>query len=174
VSFGPVALELRHALEPWPVLGEAATSSGTSRAVDASLDRLQVRLSGMDAGRHVLLCNGRRVPLHSTGAAGEYVAGIRFRARMFHSVLHSTIGIQSPLTFDVADSDGNKLGGCSYHSLDPSGNAYADLPANEKEAAARRKSRFVTRGPTTGKLRLPSVTPESNAPFTLDLRYQPD
>jgi len=142
--------------------------------VDASLDRLQVRLSGMDAGRHVLLCNGRRVPLHSTGVTGEYVAGIRFRARMFRSVLHSTIGIQSPLTFDVVETDGNRLGGCSYHSLDPSGNAFAALPANEKEAAARRKARFVSRGPIAGKMRLPSATPEPNAPFTLDLRYQPE
>ena len=174
VSCGAVALELRHALEPWPVLGEAATSSGTSRAVDASLDRLQVRLSGMDAGRHVLLCNGRHVPLHPTGVVGEYVAGIRFRARMFPSVLHSTIGVHSPLAFDVMDANGGSLGGCVYHSADPSGKGYSSLPANAAEAETRRKARFTARGPSTKTMRLPGAPPEPNAPFTLDLRYQPE
>jgi uncharacterized protein (DUF2126 family) len=174
VSCGAVALELRHALEPWPVLGEAATTAGTSRAVDASLDRLQVRMSGMDSSRHVLLCNGRRVPLHPTGAAGEYVAGIRFRARMFPSVLHSTIGVHTPLAFDVVDAGGNSLGGCFYHSTAPSGKDYGTLPADETEAAARRKARFVPRGPSAGAVRMPAGTPGSNAPFTLDLRNQPE
>jgi len=174
VSCGTVALELRHALEPWPVLGEAATSSGTSRAVDASLDRLQVRLTGMDPGRHVLLCNGRRVPLHSTGVSGEFVAGIRYRARMFPSVLHATIGVHTPLAFDVVDAGGGSLGGCSYHSAAPSGQDYGPLPADETEAAARRRARFVSRGPFAIKVRMPAVAPERDAPFTLDLRYQPD
>jgi uncharacterized protein (DUF2126 family) len=174
VSCGAVELELRHALEPWPVLGEATTSAGASRAVDASLDRLQVRMSGMDASRHVLLCNGQRVPLHPTGAAGEYVAGIRFRARMFPSVLHSTIGVHAPLAFDVVGADGNSVGGCSYHSTAPSGKDYATLPADEAEAAARRKARFIPRGPAAGTARMPPGTPEPNASFTLDLRYQPE
>jgi uncharacterized protein (DUF2126 family) len=174
VSCGTVTLELRHALEPWPVLGEAATLSGTSRAVDASLDRLQVRLSGMDAGRHVLLCNGRRVPLHPTGVAGEYVAGIRYRARMFPSVLHSTIGVHTPLAFDVVDAGGGSLGGCSYHSAAPPGKNYGPLPAGETEAAARRKARFVARGPSARAAQMPPATPGPNAPFTLDLRYQPE
>ena len=174
VSCGAVTLELRHALEPWPVLGEAATASGTSRAVDASLDRLQVRLSGVDEARHVLLCNGRRVPLHPTGAAGEYVAGIRFRARMFPSVLHATIGVHAPLAFDVVDAGGGSLGGCSYHSTAPSGKVDGPLPANPAEAEARRKARFVARGPSARTARLPPGTPEPNAPFTLDLRYQPE
>ena len=172
VSCGPVTLELRHALEPWPVLGEAATSSGTSRAVDASLDRLQVRLTGADAKQHVLLCNGRRVPLHPAGLTGEYVAGIRFRARTFPSVLHATIGVHAPLVIDVVDLQGNSLGGCTYHSTDPSGKDYKQLPADEAQAASRRKGRFVPRGTNSRSLQVPPPLSGPDMPYTLDLRYQ--
>ena len=172
VSCGAVTLELRHALEPWPVLGEAATSSGTSRAVDASLDRLQVKVNGLDPARHAVLCNGRRVPLQSTGTAGEYVAGIRYRARMFPSVLHQTIGMHTPLGIEVVETGGKSLGGCTYHSAPPSGARYARLPASEAEAAARRKARFVPRAATPGKISVPEAQGDGNT-WTLDLRFQP-
>jgi len=38
-------LELRTALEPWPVIGDAG-GSGTSRPVDNSMERLQLFLTG--------------------------------------------------------------------------------------------------------------------------------
>ncbi|HEY9889286.1 MAG TPA: transglutaminase family protein, partial [Candidatus Obscuribacterales bacterium] len=73
-------LELRTALEPWPVIGDAG-GGGTSRPVDNSLERLQLFLTGAVgdtpvadalATRYALLCNGHRVPLRSTGTPGEY------------------------------------------------------------------------------------------------------
>jgi uncharacterized protein (DUF2126 family) len=169
-----VSIELRQALEPWPVLGEAATSSGTSRAVDASMDRMQIKLTGMDAGRHALLCNGRRVPLHATGTKGEYVAGIRYRARLFPSMLHPTIGLHVPLAFDLVDTqDAVRLGGCVYHVMDPGGKPYDRLPANAAEAEARRTTRFVTRGGSAGKVSVPPLPAGPAIPVTLDLRRQP-
>jgi len=172
---GDVALELRHALEPWPVLGEAATSTGMSRSVDASLERLQVKLSGLDERHHALLCNGRRVPLHPAGAAGVFVAGVRYRARMFPSVLHPTIGVQSPLEFEVVDArTGSSLGGCSCYSTDPSGKEYAGPPADATEAEARRKARFVARGPAGGRKPVPPAPAATGAPYTLDLRRRPE
>jgi len=173
--FEGITLELRHALEPWPVLGEAATASGTSRSVDASLDRLQVKVSALNAARHVLLCNGRRVPLRTTGSTGEQVAGVRYRARMFPSVLHPTIGVQSPLAFDVVDAvSGRSLGGCSYYSGDPGGKPYSGAPTGEAEAAARRKIRFVTHGPGSETIPLPREMRGPDGPCTLDLRLQQD
>jgi uncharacterized protein (DUF2126 family) len=174
VECGGITLELRQALEPWPVLGEAATSSGTSRAVDASMDRLQVKLSGADTARHLLLCNGRQVPLQPAGAAGEQVAGVRYRARRLPSLLHTTIGVHAPLVFDIVDArSARSLGGCTYHVGDPAGRPYETFPENSAEAEARRKARFVSRGPRTETLRVKLEVRLPDAPCTLDLRRLP-
>ena len=157
------------------MLGEAATSIGTSRAVDASLERVQVKLTGMDDKRHVVMCNGRRLPLRPIGESGEHVAGVRFRARLFPRMLHSTIGLQTPLVIDIVDvRSGRSIGGCAYHTADPSGKAYDRLPAGEIEAESRRKARFVPRGPSALTISAPPEATDPDAPHTLDLRYAPE
>jgi uncharacterized protein (DUF2126 family) len=74
------SLEVRVAAEPWHVLGEEASGSGTSRYVDSSLERLQVKVNGFDSKRHAVAVNGIAMPMTLTGVAHEAVAGVRFRA----------------------------------------------------------------------------------------------
>jgi len=171
-AFNGLRIELRHALEPWPVLGEAS-AGGTSRTVDASLERVQVRVSGMDATRHALACNGRRVPLRPTGAHGEHVAGVRFRARMLPQALHPTIDVHAPLAFDLFETrSGRPLGGCDYHGDDPGGKPSERMPADAAEAAARRAVRFVPRDRGAGTLPAQSAALPGDS-CTLDLRCDP-
>ena len=170
-----VHLSLRNALEPWHVMGEETTGGGTARYVDSSLERIELLVTGINPHRHVISCNKIAVPLQTTGKVGEFVAGIRFKAWNPPSSLHPTIGVHSPLTFDIVDTwNRRSLGGCQYHVIHPGGVNYNHLPINSYEAESRRLSRFFAMGHTTGQLKkLPSTfdLPQSREfPYTLDLR----
>ncbi len=168
-----IEMEFRQAIEPWHVLGEEAYAGGTSRAVDSSLERLQVLAKGMVDPRHVVTCNGRRVPLHPTGTNGEYVAGVRYRAWQPPHCLHPTIKIHSPLIFDIVDTwSGRSIGGCTYHVVHPGGRGYDRFPVNAYEAESRRVSRFFKFGHTPGPMAVEEEKINKELPFTLDLRMQ--
>ncbi|MGE0875903.1 MAG: DUF2126 domain-containing protein [Burkholderiales bacterium] len=169
-----VRFELRAALEPWNVLGEEATAAGVARYVDSSVERLQVKATGLAGDRHVLTCNGRPVPLAPTGNAGEYVAGVRYRAWHPPSALHPTIGLHAPLVFDLVDTWMNRsMGGCQYHVSHPGGRAHETLPVNANEAEGRRLARFFAIGHTPGRIEPRAEERNPDFPTTLDLRRQP-
>jgi uncharacterized protein (DUF2126 family)/transglutaminase-like putative cysteine protease len=151
VNLDGVEIEVRWAIEPWHVLGEEVGSFGTARYVDSSVERIQVKLKGVTDGRYVLACNGKSVPLSSTGKQGEFVAGIRYRAWAPPSALHPTIGVHTPLTFDLIDTwNGRSIGGCTYHVSHPGGRSYDTYPVNSFEAESRRVNRFENIGHTPG------------------------
>ena len=195
-----IDLELRFAIEPWHVLGEEVSSTGTARYVDSSVERVQVKVTGFTEGRYVLACNGRRLPLRNTGCKGEFVTGIRYRAWQPPSALHPTISPHVPLVIDVIDTwTRHSVGGCTYHVAHPGGRSYDVFPVNSYEAEARRVTRFWDFGHTPSPAKItptvasanqqvlatfssnkteptPKVPPveELNReyPFTMDLRYQ--
>ena len=143
VQIGDIEMEIRMGIEPWHVLGEEMSSSGTARFVDSSLEKVQVKLKGLHDSRYILLCNGNRVPLRETGIKEEYVCGVRYRAWQPPSALHPTIGVDTPLVFDIVDSWNNRsIGGCTYHVSHPGGRSYDTFPVNANEAESRRVSRF--------------------------------
>jgi len=171
VQVRSLEVELRRALEPWHVLGEQGSSGGTARYVDSSLERLQVRVCHVTDGRHVLLCNGRPLPLTSTGTQGEFVAGVRFRAWQPPECLHPNIGVHAPLVFDVFDTwNGRAVGGCSYHVSHPGGLSFDARPSNALVAESRRKARFVPFGHSPGPGAFKAESPHPLFPLTLDLR----
>jgi uncharacterized protein (DUF2126 family) len=163
VTAGGVTVELRHALEPWNVLGEEASGGGTARNVDSSVERIQVKVTGALGDRYVVLCNGRRIP--------QAVSGIRYRAWQPPSSLHPNIPVHTPLVFDILDTwSSRSIGGCLYHVSHPGGRANEELPVNAQEAESRRLARFSLLGHTPGPIAAPPEESNPEFPLTLDLR----
>jgi uncharacterized protein (DUF2126 family) len=168
---GDVTLEVRNALEPWNVLGEEPSGAGTSRYVDSSLERVEVRATGVVAERHAVMVNGLSLPLRPTHVEGTRVAGVRFRAWCPPHSLHAHLGVHHPLRFEVVDTWGQRsLGACAYHVWHPEGQGFEAPPLTRFEASARRSQRFTHEGPSPWPVRIRPAREHPDAPCTLDLR----
>jgi uncharacterized protein (DUF2126 family) len=179
-----IRIELRAALEPWHVMGEDVTAGGTARFVDSSLERVEVKVSGLPRDRYELLCNGAPLPLRacdrSGGESRELVCGVRYRAWQPPRCLHPHIPVHAPLTFDLFDTFANRsVGGCRYHVAHPGGRSHDTRPVNALEAEGRRRARFFTThtaepasasGKRAAEARRVHLPPSLDFPFTLDLR----
>jgi uncharacterized protein (DUF2126 family) len=134
---------------------------------------MQVKLSGFTAeSRYVVACNGQRVPLTPTGAPGEFVAGVRYRARQLSAVLHPTIPVHAPLVFDIVDRwKDRSIGRCIYHVEPPDGRIYTTRPGDATEAEDRRKERFQVEDPPRGPMAAAAEDSNPIFPMTLDLRW---
>ena len=168
---GGARVELRMALEPWPVMGEEGTAGGTVRFVDSSLERIEIAVHGLVEGRHAIAVNGRTVPLQAAGPDGARLGGVRYRAWQPSSCLHPTIGVHAPLTVDLVDLwNRRSVGGCRYHVSHPGGRNHQTFPVNAYEAEARRLARFFRMGHTPGEMSPTPARIDPEAPCTLDLR----
>jgi uncharacterized protein (DUF2126 family) len=145
------------------------------RTVDSSMERMQVKLSGVTQdSRYAVVCNGRRVPLQLTGEPGIALAGVRFRARRLSATLHPTVPVHAPLVFHLIDRlSGNSIGQCTYHVGTPDGRPYPGRPANSAEADDRRMERFQVGTPALNPMAAPEEEINPLFPMTLDLRLPP-
>ncbi|MBS0234191.1 MAG: transglutaminase family protein [Proteobacteria bacterium] len=174
ISAETLTLEIRQALEPWHVLGEESIAGGTARYVDSSLERVEVKVKGQTGDRYVVTCNGRPLPLASTGNWGEMVSGVRYRAWWPPSALHPTVPPHVPLTFDVLDTWSRRsIAGCRYHVAHPGGRNFEVFPINAYEAEGRRLARFDAEGHTAGAMHIRTESINPDYPCTLDLRRNP-
>lgn len=172
VQIAGTSLSLRAALEPWPVMGEEPAGGSVSRSVDATVERVQLAVTGLNEGRRIVTCNGRRVPLAPTSDAGLLVAGVRFKAWSQPSSLHPKLTVNAPLVFDVIDiAQAKSLGGCTYHVAHPGGRNHETFPVNENEASGRVLARFEEMGHSPGKLTVAELEKNPEFPHTLDLRH---
>ena len=132
---------------------------------------MQIKMTGMVETRYLVLCNGRRVPLHPTEEEGEFVAAVRYRAWQPPSCLHPNIPVHTPLVFDIVDTwSSRSIGGCTYHVTHPGGRSHETFPVNSYEAESRRLARFVNIGHTPGNIDVPGEERNPQFPLTLDLR----
>ncbi len=191
VLLGEVEIELRSAMEPWPVLAEEVTASGIARFLDMANDRIQVRASGLTPGRHVLECNGERVPLRATGVVGESVAGVRYKACEPPATLHPTAVPVQALVFDLIDAwSGRVMGGCTYHPARPEVRRPMGEPPKAGEAAgilgapgtrhpqpltgvpfSSTGGRFEPGGSGRETVRVAPARADPDRPFLLDLSF---
>lgn len=163
-------LELRSALEPWPVMGEEQLMGGISRAVDATVERVELVVRGALPSYRQISCNGIAVPLTPTEDKDTHVAGVRFKAWQEPSSYHPHLACQSPLVFDVFDTHLNRsIGGFTYHVSHPGGRSFDNFPVNENEAEGRRLARFEHRHSSIQHLHQHEGR-NPDYPLTLDLR----
>jgi len=180
VALPGCSLEVRRALEFWPLLGDAASpeQGGSSRLVDASTARVELRLrpaAGDTAGweQWQIVAAGVALPLRwerdSRGELGVF--GLRYRTFVPDWGLHPALPAQVPLRLRLRHPGHAADHLVTLHEWRPDGEGYAGLPTDLAAAAARRAER-VTRETlprdAAGPARPAPVA--GLGPFCLDLR----
>ncbi|MDX1572135.1 MAG: transglutaminase family protein [Xanthomonadales bacterium] len=162
-------LEVRQALESWPLLAEESAGATTVRMVDNSTDRLQVALPASKDPPGMLVANGLRIPLRRV--RDRLVAGIRYKCASASPALHPHVDVQSPLNLEWIDGTGKVVAAADYHYWNPEAPSYPDRPADVDEARRRREARWQVREERIGRKPDP-IDPRSSPEFeiTVDLR----
>lgn len=140
-------LEVRRAIEFWPLVGDLSKQAGTTRIVDASTTRLELRLVGERAARAQVGVRSSKashlLPMvhHTTRRGDAAVFGVRYRSFVPRPGLHPDLSPSDPLVLDVVTDDAAWQ--VELYAWIPGGGVYPSLPADDAEAAERRAQRFV-------------------------------
>jgi uncharacterized protein (DUF2126 family) len=166
---GPIKWTLRHAIEPWPVMGE---HEGTGRVVDSTTDRLEMLAEGdLATAGLIVSVNGIRLPLQQVNNETA-VAGIRYRLFNNFWGLQPHITAHSPLNIVIIEQGTNKVvHAFDYVNWKLLGEKYDGLATNDEEGRERVAERLVARNSLVGSVAVVQELPASQPPlYTLDLR----
>ena len=109
-KLGDSGLEVRQALEPWPLLADVPQLGAiTSRFVDTSLLRLELLSSGNFCEQYRLRINGRLLQLH------QGVAGLRYCQSRLYPCLHPAMPSHLPLQLSIESLGGTVLASFASH-----------------------------------------------------------
>jgi uncharacterized protein (DUF2126 family) len=177
VSLPGCTLDIRRALEFWPLVGDATSphQGGTSRLVDSSTARVELRLrQDPSCPGWQLLAAGRPLPMRQErDAQGTLsVYGLRYRCFTPHLGLHPTLGSQAPLRLRLRHPDQPHDHCVTLHEWRPDGEAYEGLPTSLDDARRRRSERVsveaVARGDVTAATSESALRPGA---YAMDLRW---
>ncbi|MEM9190525.1 MAG: transglutaminase family protein [Myxococcota bacterium] len=169
-------VELHHALEFFPLIGDLSAQNQTSRLIDPSCARLQLLLRTFDGAPWNLSVDGVRVPFvdvrDTQGRA--LLRGLRFRSFVPSARLHPLVEARDPLhlrfTHPIHDPRIVRV-----HSWHPEGQAYPGLPEDSADAQARRRARVTVQraGRSDAEPGLSDPPAEALSEFFVDLRRVP-
>jgi uncharacterized protein (DUF2126 family) len=176
---GGCRLSLCQALEPCPLVGDAASQeSGGTRLVDSSTTRLELSLrplSGLpqDLDGWYLVMDGYRVPFAADndqdGAA--LLRGLRYRSFVPWRGLYPMLGAQGPLHFNLVRRSATRALDVTWHDWRPDGGAYEGLPVDQDQARQRCAERFLIRAVDAAPLKeAPPVPEPALTAWCVDLR----
>lgn len=162
---GDAMLEIRLAVEFWPLVGDVASQEhATSRLVDASTQRWELSLDG--AGPDAIAIAGKWAKLRPLGD-GVRAIGVRRRIYQPSPGFHPGLSVQDPLVIEWAH--GGRAQRIELWAWRPTGGAYAGLPADDDEALARRNERIQITTLDHAEVTANGFHREVR-PFTIDLR----
>jgi uncharacterized protein (DUF2126 family) len=163
-ELGDARLELRPALEFWPLVGDVASQERAgSRLVDASTQRWELAIEG--AGPDRVVIGGKWAHLR---VLADHVRALGVRRRVYQpwAGLHPGLPATDPLVTEWSWSGRTQR--VELWAWRPNGGPYDGVPGDDAEALARRNERvrITTR---EGELHADATWHETR-PFSIDLR----
>jgi uncharacterized protein (DUF2126 family) len=185
-------LELWRGLEFWPLVGDASSpqQTGSSRTVDASTTRIEVRwrspaveLEGLKPTGNWLewgiyvneICLPVRHEHDSHGALAVF--GVRYCSFVPNNGLHPTLVNQTPITVTLRHQQIEEQYVVTLHEWHPDGLAYPGLPSDLEDARERRFARVTMAKENRPAGFLPKPDTETRqihsglTPYSLDIRF---
>ncbi len=148
-------VEVRQALEFWPLLGDAASpeQAGGSRMIDAGTARVELRLrpprgeegGGADWQAWQIMAGG--VPLPMKDERDRYgrlrISGLRYRSFVPTWSLHPELPAQTPVQLRLCHPDQTRDQLLTLNEWRSDGSAYDGLPRELTDASRRRAERLT-------------------------------